>query len=69
MTVRASLVEPGTAHPLGASVVVGGVNLCVYSKRATGIDVLLFDGPDDLVPAASSASTRRSIGPASTGTR
>ena len=50
MTVRASLVEPGTAHPLGASVVAGGVNLCVYAKRATGIDVLLFDGPDDLVP-------------------
>ncbi len=50
MTVRAGLIEPGTAHPLGASVVAGGVNLCVYSKRATGIDVLLFDGPDDLVP-------------------
>ncbi|HEV8403459.1 MAG TPA: glycogen debranching protein GlgX [Candidatus Limnocylindrales bacterium] len=50
MTARAGLVEPGTAHPLGASVVPGGVNLCVYAKRATGMDVLLFDGPDDLVP-------------------
>ena len=28
----------------------GGVNLSVYGKRATGIDILLFDGPDDVAP-------------------
>ena len=39
--------------------VADGVNLCVYSKRATGIDVLLFDGADDLVAGPRrSASTR-----------
>ena len=26
------------------------MNLCVYAKRATGIDILLFDDPDDQVP-------------------
>ena len=49
MERRAEAVEPGSAHPLGATVVPGGVNLCVYAKRATGIDILLFDGADDHV--------------------
>ena len=28
----------------------GGVNLCVYARHATGLDVLLFDGASDVVP-------------------
>ena len=37
-----------------------GVDFCVYAKRATGIDLLLFDGVDDIVPdAGHRTSTRR----------
>jgi isoamylase len=38
---------PGRAHPLGATLTPAGLNLSVYAKHATGIDVLLFDGVDD----------------------
>jgi isoamylase len=34
---------PGQSYPLGATVYAVGVNFCVYSKDATGIDLLLFD--------------------------
>ena len=47
---RPGLVLPGLAHPLGATVTRHGVNFCVYAKRATGIDIQLFYGPEDLVP-------------------
>ena len=47
---RPGLVLPGVAHPLGATVTRHGVNFCVYAKRATGIDIQLFYGPEDLVP-------------------
>ena len=50
MTVRVASVEPGTAHPLGATVVPAASTFSVYSKRATGIELLLFDGVDDAVP-------------------
>ena len=50
MAGRTAPIEPGSAHPLGATVTAGGVNLSVYAKRATGIDILLFDGLDDRVP-------------------
>jgi glycogen operon protein len=36
--------------PLGAAVTGGGVNFSVFSKRASGIDLLLFDGVDDTKP-------------------
>lgn len=39
-------VLPGQSYPLGATVYAVGVNFCVYSKHATGIDLLLFDQPD-----------------------
>src|SRR5262245_27709779 len=48
----------GTAAPLGASVVPGGVNFSVFSRRATGIDLLLFDDV-----SASSASRVVSLDP------
>ena len=36
-------VLPGQSYPLGATVYAVGVNFCIYSKHATGLDLLLFD--------------------------
>jgi len=36
--------EPGRPWPLGASVVDGGVNLAVFSARATRVECCVFDG-------------------------
>lgn len=36
---------------MGATVYPIGVNFCIYSKHATGVDLLLFDGPEDPVPS------------------
>ena len=36
----------GRGAPLGASVVADGVNFSVYSKHATGVELLLFDALD-----------------------
>ncbi|MBD2256246.1 glycogen debranching protein GlgX [Pseudanabaena sp. FACHB-2040] len=44
-------VLPGQSYPLGATVYAIGVNFCIYSKHATGMDLLLFDGPEDPYPA------------------
>jgi glycogen operon protein len=44
-------VAPGRSFPLGATVVEGGVNFCVYSGRATRVELLLFDGAADGEPA------------------
>ena len=41
------VVEQGRTYPLGATVVPGGVNFCVYSRAATGVELLLFDREDD----------------------
>jgi isoamylase len=41
----------GLSAPLGATVAAGGVNFSVFSKRATGIDLLLFDQVDSAKPA------------------
>jgi len=41
----------GTSAPLGASVIVDGVNFGVFSKHATAVDLLLFDHVDDAKPA------------------
>jgi isoamylase len=37
---------PGASSPLGATPCAGGVNFSVYSKPATGIELLLFDQLD-----------------------
>jgi isoamylase len=42
---------PGRAAPLGATVYPGGVNFSVYSREASGVDLLLFDAEDDARPA------------------
>lgn len=41
---------PGSSHPLGATLRDGGVNFSVYSRRATGVDLLLFKDPGDPMP-------------------
>ena len=41
----------GAAAPLGATPLDGGVNFSVFSKHASGLELLLFDGPDDATPA------------------
>jgi glycogen operon protein len=44
-------VRPGQSFPLGASVYPDGVNFSVYSKNATGMDLLLFEKASDPKPA------------------
>jgi isoamylase len=41
----------GRSSPLGATVAREGVNFSVYSKHATGIELLLFDRADDACPS------------------
>jgi glycogen operon protein len=41
----------GRSAPLGATVGDGGVNFSLYSRDATGIELLLFDREDDPQPA------------------
>ena len=41
----------GSCHPIGATLSAEGVNFCLYSKYATGVELLLFDAPDALQPA------------------
>ena len=56
-------VAPGRSFPLGATVVDGGVNFCVYSGRAKQLELLLFNGATDAEPACVvrlEASTHRS---------
>jgi isoamylase len=41
------LTEPGSSSPLGATPASEGTNFSVFSKHATGIELLLFDRVDD----------------------
>ena len=41
----------GRSSPLGATVVDRGVNFSVFSRSATGVELLLFDRADDARPA------------------
>jgi isoamylase len=41
----------GSSAPLGATVGTGGVNFSLYSRDATGIELLLFDRTDESKPA------------------
>src|SRR5882757_4123607 len=52
MSAAAKDVEStGRSSPLGATVFPGGVNFSVYSRNASGVEVLLFDREDDALPA------------------
>jgi isoamylase len=44
-------VGEGSPSPLGATVLEGGVNFSVFSKDATHLELLLFDGADSPNPA------------------
>ncbi|MGB7816863.1 MAG: glycogen debranching protein GlgX [Methylotenera sp.] len=41
----------GQSAPLGAAMRRGGVNFSVYSRSATGVELLLFDREDDVRPS------------------
>jgi isoamylase len=43
--------EEGSSSPLGATPSPNGVNFSVFSRHATGVQLLLFDGIDDARPA------------------
>jgi isoamylase len=45
-----STIRQGISAPLGASVTADGVNFSVFSRQATAIEILLFDGADDVRP-------------------
>jgi len=42
----------GRSSPLGAALSPEGANFCVFSKHATGVDLLLFDNVDDVCPSS-----------------
>ena len=44
-------IREGRSCPLGASLYPEGANFSVYSKHATAVELLLFDGVDDARPA------------------
>ena len=43
--------QPGSACPIGATPMAGGVNFSVYADKAEAVELLLFDGVDDPQPA------------------
>ena len=45
------MASTGRSAPLGATVLPGGVNFSIYSRNATGMELLLFDREDDARPA------------------
>src|SRR5438093_4579678 len=49
--MHSSMQTTGNSSPLGATVVDGGVNFSLFSRDARGVEVLLFDRPDDAKPA------------------
>ena len=51
MSAAAKDVEStGRSSPLGATVFPGGVNFSVYSRNASGVELLLFNREDDMQP-------------------
>ena len=44
-------ISPGRCFPLGATLVEGGVNFCVFSSQASRLELLLFDSAGDAEPA------------------
>jgi hypothetical protein len=47
----AATTRHGTGFPLGATVFPDGVNFSVFSRQATRIELLLFDGVDQAQPS------------------
>ena len=46
-TIRREAIERWPSAPLGATIVPGGANFSVYSRGATGMELLFFDDVDD----------------------
>ncbi len=44
-------IHVGRSSPLGASIVDGGVNFSLFSRTASGVELLFFDREDDAVPS------------------
>jgi len=49
--VRDRDVSRGNSTPLGATVAPGGVNFSIFSRSASGVELLFFDSEDDPLPA------------------
>ncbi|MFZ6026347.1 MAG: glycogen debranching protein GlgX [Chloroflexota bacterium] len=43
-------ILPGRSYPIGATVLPDGVNFCLFSRNATGVELLLFDHVDAARP-------------------
>ncbi len=56
---RQNGVGPGQSAPIGATVSADGVNFSIFSRTATGVDLLLFDDVDDARPARVISLDRR----------
>src|SRR5688572_7843536 len=50
-TIRPGTRLHGTSFPLGATIVPGGVNFSVFSKHATGVQLVFFDRVDAQAPS------------------
>ena len=48
---RPRIPQTGIPAPLGATVLSAGVNFAVFTKYAEGVQLLLFDGPEDPTPS------------------
>ncbi|MBL8540371.1 MAG: glycogen debranching protein GlgX [Betaproteobacteria bacterium] len=44
-------VAPGLSFPLGATLCAGGANFSLYARRATAVELCLFDRVDDASPS------------------
>jgi len=51
LTGASARVDMGRTAPLGATVTAGGVNFSIFSRNASGVDLLFFDREDDPRPA------------------
>src|SRR5215831_11054151 len=49
--IAVNTAETGQSSPLGATIVPGGVNFSLFSRSASGVELLLFDREDDAEPA------------------
>jgi isoamylase len=45
-------IRPGTAYPLGATWDGEAVNFALFAEHATGVELCLFDGPEDATESA-----------------
>jgi isoamylase len=50
-TMGTDVITAGASAPLGATVLADGVNFSVFSKHATVVDLLLFDGDQEQHPS------------------